>query len=101
FDLPDGAELLATGRADFPNQAYRYGRHAVGLQFHPEVTYHMMCRWTHSGAERLTRPGALSRPEHLGGWRSHRRSRGLQAPSSTAFPNAGRRSNTLRPERLA
>ena len=23
------------------------------------------------GAERLTRPGALSRPEHLGGWFQH------------------------------
>ena len=67
FDLPHGAELLAVGGADFPNQAYRYGPRAVGLQFHPEVTYHMMCRWTHRGAERLTRPGALSRPEHLGG----------------------------------
>ena len=38
FDLPEGAELLAAGGADFPNQAYRYGRQAVGLQFHPEVT---------------------------------------------------------------
>ena len=71
FDLPEGAELLATGGADFPNQAYRYGRHAVGLQFHPEVTYHMMCRWIHRGDERLTRPGARSRPEHLGGWFQH------------------------------
>jgi GMP synthase (glutamine-hydrolysing) len=71
FDLPDGAELLAAGGPTFPNQAYRHGRHAVGLQFHPEVTYHMMCRWTHRGAERLTRPGALSRPEHLGGWFQH------------------------------
>ena len=71
FDLPEGAELLAVGREHFPNQAYRYARHAVGLQFHPEVTYHMMCRWTHRGAERLTRPGALSRPEHLGGWFQH------------------------------
>ncbi|MBV9909170.1 MAG: glutamine amidotransferase [Hyphomicrobiales bacterium] len=71
FDLPEGAELLAVGGTNFPNQAYRYGRHAVGLQFHPEVTYHMMCRWTHRGAERLTRPGALSRPEHLGGWFQH------------------------------
>jgi GMP synthase (glutamine-hydrolysing) len=73
FDLPEDAELLAVGGANFPNQAYRYGRHAVGLQFHPEVTYHMMCRWTHRGAERLTRPGALSRPEHLGGWFQHDR----------------------------
>jgi GMP synthase (glutamine-hydrolysing) len=71
FDLADGSELLAVGGGSFPNQAYRYGRHAIGLQFHPEVTYHMMCRWTHSGAERLTRPGALTRPEHLGGWFQH------------------------------
>jgi GMP synthase (glutamine-hydrolysing) len=71
FDLPECAELLAVGGTNFPNQAYRYGRHAVGLQFHPEVTYHMMCWWTHRGAERLTRPGALSRPEHLGGWFQH------------------------------
>lgn len=71
FDLPQGAELLAVGGASFPNQAYRFGPRAVGLQFHPEVTYHMMCRWTHRGAERLTRPGALSRPDHLGGWFQH------------------------------
>ena len=71
FDLPQGAELLAVGGANFPNQAYRFGLRAVGLQFHPEVTYHMMCRWTHRGAERLARPGALSRSEHLGGWFQH------------------------------
>ena len=71
FDVPAGAELLATGGQDFPNQAYRYGKRAVGLQFHPEVTYHMMCRWTIRGAERLTRPGAQSRPGHLGGWFQH------------------------------
>jgi GMP synthase (glutamine-hydrolysing) len=71
FDLPAGAELLATGGQDFPNQAYRYGKSAVGLQFHPEVTYHMMCRWTLRGAERLTRPGAQSRPGHLSGWFQH------------------------------
>ncbi|HZZ61369.1 MAG TPA: glutamine amidotransferase [Roseiarcus sp.] len=71
FDLPEAAELLATGGQDFPNQAYRYGAAAVGLQFHPEVTYHMMCRWTLKGAERLTRPGAQQRPGHLGGWFQH------------------------------
>jgi hypothetical protein len=31
----------------------------------------MMCRWTHRGAERLARPGALSRSEYLGGWFQH------------------------------
>ena len=71
FDLPGGAELLAAGAGDFPNQAYRYGRCAVGLQFHPEVTYHMMCRSTLRGAERLTRPGAQQRPRHLDGWFQH------------------------------
>ena len=71
FDVPQGAELLATGGTDFPNQAYRYGRSAVGLQFHPEVTYHMMCKWTLRGAERLSRPGAQGRPRHLDGWFQH------------------------------
>jgi GMP synthase (glutamine-hydrolysing) len=71
FDLPDGAELLATGGQDFPNQAYRYGAHALALQFHPEVTYHMMCKWTLRGAERLARPGAQQRPGHLDGWFQH------------------------------
>ena len=71
FDLPDGAHLLAGGAGDFPHQAFRYGRNAVALQFHPEVTYQMMCRWTTRGAERLSRPGARPREEHLGGWFQH------------------------------
>jgi len=37
FALPGGAVLLATGD-DVRNQAYRYGDHAWGIQFHPEVT---------------------------------------------------------------
>jgi GMP synthase (glutamine-hydrolysing) len=71
FELPRGAELLASGAADFPNQAYRYGARALALQFHPEVTYHMMSRWTVRGAERLSRPGAQNRPNQLGGWFEH------------------------------
>jgi GMP synthase (glutamine-hydrolysing) len=71
FDLPRGADLLAIGGENFPNQAYCYGSHAIGLQFHPEVTYHMMSRWTHRSAERMTRPGALGRAEHLDGWFQH------------------------------
>ena len=71
FDLPAGADLLASGEGDFPVQAYRYGRNAVALQFHPEVTYQMMCRWTTRGAERLERPGARPRGEHLEGWFQH------------------------------
>ena len=45
--------------------------HALALQFHPEVTYHMMCKWTLRGAERLARPGAQQRPGHLDGWFQH------------------------------
>lgn len=64
FALADGAELLAEGRT-FPNQAFRYGPCAYGIQFHPEVTHHMMCRWTVKGDERLGLPGARPRNAHF------------------------------------
>jgi GMP synthase (glutamine-hydrolysing) len=63
FELPSGCELLAEGD-DFPVQAIRAG-HAFGLQFHPDVTYAMMCRWTTCGAERLDTPGAHPRHQHF------------------------------------
>lgn len=44
FDCPPGAELLASGPV-FPNQAYRYGANAYGIQFHPEVTREVIERW--------------------------------------------------------
>ncbi|MGD1038572.1 MAG: glutamine amidotransferase [Roseiarcus sp.] len=73
FDLPRGAELLASGGADFPNQAFSFGAEAIALQFHPEVTYAMMCRWTTRGHERLSRPGAQPRQGQLDGWFQHDR----------------------------
>jgi GMP synthase (glutamine-hydrolysing) len=63
FDLPRGAELLAEGDI-FKIQAYRYGR-AYGIQFHPEVTHAMMCRWTTRGHARMETPGAKPRAEHF------------------------------------
>ena len=69
FDLPRGATLLAKGEV-FPNQAFSYGR-AVGLQFHPEVTYATICRWTTRGAERTLAPGAQPRRAHVDGWYRH------------------------------
>jgi GMP synthase (glutamine-hydrolysing) len=73
FDLPEGAEALACGAGDFPQQAFRYGRNAVALQFHPEVTYQMICRWTIRGAEKLNRPGARAPHAHFEGWFQHDR----------------------------
>jgi GMP synthase (glutamine-hydrolysing) len=72
FDLPCGATLLATGQ-DFEAQAFRYGKSAYGFQFHPEVTYAMMCRWTIDGADRMASPGAQPRHLHLEGWYRHDR----------------------------
>ena len=58
FDLPEGALLLATSAA-CSNQAFRIGRCAWGLQFHPEVTPEIIgdwCAWdpaTASSADEL------------------------------------------------
>lgn len=70
FGIPQGAETLAEGEM-FPNQAFRYGRNAYAFQFHPEVTYAMMCRWTTRAHERMAMPGARPRHEHLDGWYQH------------------------------
>jgi len=43
FDLPEGARLLATGTA-VKNQAFLLG-HALGVQFHPEVTEPVIAFW--------------------------------------------------------
>ena len=67
FDLPRGATLLAEG-ADFRTQAIRYGDHAYGLQFHPEVTFAMICRWTTKAADRMDAPGAQPGHCHREDW---------------------------------
>lgn len=69
FELPAGGELLAEG-CDFPMQAFRFGG-AFGFQFHPDVTYAMMCRWTTGGAKRLDMPGAQPREQHFAGRACH------------------------------
>ncbi len=66
FDCPPCSRTLATGD-DFPTQAIRVGRRAFGLQFHPEVTHAMMCRWTVRGHERLSMPGAQDRIRQIEG----------------------------------
>jgi len=44
FDLPDGATLLASSPA-YPNQGFRVGQTAYGVQFHVEVTEQMAREW--------------------------------------------------------
>lgn len=62
FDLPAGAHLLAQGET-FPNQAFRYGSTAYGVQFHPEMTWDILNRWTTQAPEMLVLPGAQSREQ--------------------------------------
>lgn len=73
FSLPSGALLLAT--ADhYPNQAFRYGRNAWGVQFHGELTRLMMQRWVVHGAQHFVLRGAQPGRDHLGGrlvWDKH------------------------------
>lgn len=70
FDLPRGAELLAEGDW-YPNQAFRYGNRAYGVQFHAELTLAMLHRWTTRGHERLALPGAQPRNHHFHGRAVH------------------------------
>lgn len=49
FDLPSGAELLASS-VDCRNQAFRAGDRIYGLQFHLEVTPAMIAEWCQEDA---------------------------------------------------
>jgi GMP synthase-like glutamine amidotransferase len=65
FDLPDGAVALA-GSPAYPNQAFRWGERAYGVQFHLEVSTEMAKEWATVPAyeeylERVHGAGALPR----------------------------------------
>lgn len=68
FDVPAGATLLAEGTNSFPNQAFRYGERAYGLQFHPEITIEMIHRWNMGGGHRLGAPGGQPKRAQVKGW---------------------------------
>ena len=70
FGLASGTELLAAGE-DFENQAFRYGKSAYGVQFHPEMTLAMIHHWTTHAAYRFGTPGARPRHEHFMGHTVH------------------------------
>jgi len=54
FDLPEGATLLAAGD-QVPVQAFRFGRHAWGVQFHFEVDRAGVEAWLRVAAPTLER----------------------------------------------
>jgi len=72
FELPHGAELLASGDL-YPNQAFRYGEKAYAVQFHAELTRAMMQRWVVHGASRFSLPQAQAGHLHLEGRMLHDR----------------------------
>ena len=52
FELPARATLLASS-ADYGNEAFAIGHHALAVQFHPELTDQMHERWVVDGADEL------------------------------------------------
>lgn len=56
FDLPTGAELLASTEITL-NQAFAYGRHALALQFHIEAEPAKIERWLIGHTMELTSAG--------------------------------------------
>jgi GMP synthase (glutamine-hydrolysing) len=71
FDIPSGGRLLAVSDGPFPNQVMGYGHAAIGIQFHPEITYAQVNRWSGSNPMRLYMKGARPRHEHLAGHLTH------------------------------
>ena len=73
FELPAGAELLADN--DAARQAYRLGERTWGVQFHPEVTRHMLDYWFVEGVEELPDPARIKQETdaHLATWNAQGR----------------------------
>lgn len=65
FDVPSGGRLLATGSGAYPNQAFSYGPAAFGVQFHPEIMFVQVLRWSGSNPMRLFLRGATPRQQQI------------------------------------
>jgi GMP synthase (glutamine-hydrolysing) len=73
FGLPEGAVLLAESEA--ARQAFRLGERTWGVQFHPEVTRHMLDHWFVEGVDELDDPARVRREtdDLLPAWNRHGR----------------------------
>jgi len=63
FELPSGCTRLASGSV-FENQAFAYDR-CLALQFHPEITYTLVNRWTCGAKDWVGKDGAQERATQL------------------------------------
>jgi len=70
FTRPSGAELLAVGD-EYENQAMKVGDNAYGVQFHAELTFAMVYRWTVKAEHRFSLTGAQARRNHIAGRLQH------------------------------
>ena len=64
LELAPGCTRLAEG-AVFENQAFNHGSSALGLQFHPEITYALINRWTVTAQDWKDKTGAQHRDGQL------------------------------------
>lgn len=64
FDVPKGGTLLVTSDGAYPHQAFNYGN-AFGLQFHPEITFAQVNRWSSGNPMRLLLRGAMPRQTQM------------------------------------
>jgi GMP synthase (glutamine-hydrolysing) len=79
FDVPAGCVRLGSSAA-YRNQAFRFGGVAYAVQFHVEVTDHMLNQWQHVPAYRESARNALGES----GFESLARAFGSAAPSMAA-----------------
>jgi GMP synthase (glutamine-hydrolysing) len=70
FDLPQGAVLLASTDA-CAQQAFRYGRHGLAFQFHPEAREEGFERWLIGHALEIAATSGVSVPELRAQMRAH------------------------------
>lgn len=72
WELPAGAELLATAHSDNPhtNQAFKAGK-TLALQFHPEVTRTILTQWQTEFGEYSGRTGTQTKDQQNAGFETY------------------------------
>jgi GMP synthase-like glutamine amidotransferase len=105
--LPDGADVLAMN-SSCPIQAFRYGPHAYGLQYHVEITASTVEEWSNIpeysvGLERMLGAGAAARLSEMLAHRlaSFTESARRLNENISAIVTAARPGSTLKDKRLS